>query len=417
MASVHPTQFGRVPQPCDSLSSDDLRASLDALTTTALSLLETLREYRKNGRPGHPLKALWRAYLASFILNLPDTNALIRRLQDDADLRALCGFRGVLPHRTTFNRFIQRLSRHATDVEGILAGLTCWLRELLPDLGDTVAVDSTTVRSHCNPNRSKVRRGVKRVSDPEASWTAKNSARAKTGGKEWHHGYKVHMVADANYGLPLGQIVTTASRNDSPELPRVIEHTKSLHPWFRPKVVIADRGYDALSNHEYLWGQNAIPVIHMRKPSHAKFHKGIYTEKGVPTCIGQTPMQYVGSHLEKGHLFRCRPEGCHLKGKLSGGSHHCADWVFEDPKSDPRLFGVIRRDGPEWRGYYVQRQAIERVFKSMKESRRLERHCVRGLRQIRLHILMSTLAFQVTALVRILVGEAEWMRWQVRKVA
>ena len=58
-------------------------------------------------------------------------------------------------------------------------------------------MDATTVRSHCNPNR-------KRVSDPEASWTAKNSARAKAGGKEWHHGYKVHMVADANYGLPLG---------------------------------------------------------------------------------------------------------------------------------------------------------------------------------------------------------------------
>ena len=135
MASVHSTQFSRVPLPCDSLSSDDLRASLEALTTTSLSLLETLREYRKNGRPGHSLTALWRAYLASFLINVPHTNALIRRLQDDADFRALCGFGDVLPHRTTFNRFIQRLSHHATEVEGILAGLTCRLREFLPDLG------------------------------------------------------------------------------------------------------------------------------------------------------------------------------------------------------------------------------------------------------------------------------------------
>ena len=71
MASAQSIQFSRISQPCDSLSSDDLRASLEALTTTSLSLLETLREYRKNGRPGHPLTALWRAYLASFILNLP----------------------------------------------------------------------------------------------------------------------------------------------------------------------------------------------------------------------------------------------------------------------------------------------------------------------------------------------------------
>ena len=57
---------------------------------------------------------------------------------------------------------------------------------------------------------------------------------------------------------------------------------------------------------------------------------------------------------------------------------------------------------------YRKRYAIERVFKSMKESRRLERHCVRGLRQITLHSLMSTIAFQATVLARLLEGEPEW---------
>ena len=103
-------------------------------------------------------------------------------------------------------------------------------------MGETVAVDGTTVRTHSNPNR-------RRISDPEASWTAKNSARAKAGGKEWHFGYKSHAVADVKYGVPLGQIVTTASRNDSPELPMVIEHTEALLPWFNPnppKDVLGD---------------------------------------------------------------------------------------------------------------------------------------------------------------------------------
>ena len=52
----------------------------------------------------------------------------------------------------------------------------------------------------------------------------------------------------------------------------------------------------------------------------------------------------------------------------------------------------------------------------MKESRRLERHCVRGLRQITLHALMSVMSFQATALVRVLTGQADRMRWMVRKV-
>ena len=128
-------------------------------------------------------------------------------------------------------------------------------------------------------------------------------------------------------------------------------------------------------------------------------------------------MTYVRSDPERGRLYRCPPEGCHLKGSFKGGTRHCMDWVWEDPAKDLRLFGVIRRDGPEWKAHYAKRQAIERVFKSLKESRRLERHCVRGLRQITLHVLMSVLAFQATALAKLLAGEAEWMRWMVRKVA
>ena len=186
------------------------RRRLDILDDAAL--LDLLQQYRPTGRQGYPLLALWRSYVASFILNLPHTNALIRRLSDDPKLRSLCGFSGALPHRTTFNRFIQRLSHHPDLVEGCFVQITGRLKDLLPDLGQEVAIDATTVRSHSNPNR-------KRISDPEASWTAKTSARSKQGGKEWFFGYKVHMAADANYGVPIAHFVTTAKRNDSPELP------------------------------------------------------------------------------------------------------------------------------------------------------------------------------------------------------
>ena len=210
MARLDYSQLSSCPQ--DSLSS--IFSNLDDGP-----LLNRLQQYRRTGRPGYPLKPLWRAYVSSFLLNLPHTNALIRRLHEYPDLRNLCGFGDELPGRRTFNRFIQRLSYHADLVEACLAKLTDRLKVLLPDLGQTVAVDSTTVRSHSNPNR-------RRISDPEASWTAKNSARARKDGREWHWGYKLHMVADAKYGVSLGQTVTTASRNDSPELPRLMDHAQ-----------------------------------------------------------------------------------------------------------------------------------------------------------------------------------------------
>ena len=98
------------------------------------ALLARLQEYRPVGRHGYHLQALWRAYVGSFVLNLAHTNALIRRLEDNPEFRALCGFAGPLPHRTTFNRFIQRLSHHADLVEATFADLTHQLKALIPGL-------------------------------------------------------------------------------------------------------------------------------------------------------------------------------------------------------------------------------------------------------------------------------------------
>ena len=102
------------------------------------------------------LQALRRGYVASFVLNLPHTNALIRRLQDDLILRFICRFGKSLPHRTTFNRFIQRMAHHADLVKVCFARLTDRLKELLPDLGQEVAIDATVVRTHSNPDRKQV---------------------------------------------------------------------------------------------------------------------------------------------------------------------------------------------------------------------------------------------------------------------
>ena len=79
------------------------------------------------------------------------------------------------------------------------------------------------------------------------------------------------------------------------------------------------------------------------------------------------------------------------------------DELWENRSDNPRLFGPLR-------------QAVERVFKSLKESRRLERHHVRGLRRVGLHAAMSALGFAATLLVNVLAG-AERPRWMVRKVA
>ena len=385
---------------------DELETTLAQLNDQPL--LTRLAAYRRTGRPGYPLRALWRASVCSYLLDHKYTNVLVRELEDDSDFRKFCGFTGRPPHRTTVLRFFHRLAHHPELVEAAFVNLTEQIKALLPDLGRVVAIDSTVVRSHSNPNRTH-------ISDPEASWTAKTSARAKKARREWYWGYKLHMVADANYGLPLAHLTTTAKRNDSPLLPKVYAHAEELYKWLRPDAAIADRGYDALSNHEYLDQKGIVPIIKIKKPAHVKLREGIYTNDGVPTCIGQVPMRYVRSDPQKGHLYRC--VGCPLAKSVKGGIRHCDTEVWEDPTQNIRMFGAIRREGPEWKALYDKRQAIERVFKSMKQSRRLEKHGFRGLRKITLHALMSVLAYQSTALVKLQAGRQDEMRWMVRRVA
>ena len=120
-------------------------------------------------------------------------------------------------------------------------------------------------------------------------------------------------------------------------------------------------------------GRGAIPIIAIRKPSprSAKgLREGLYTAEGRPTCIGMVPMEYVRSDSRRGHLFRCPPEGCHLRDRK--GVRYCHDEEWLDRQDNPRVFGKVPRWTREWKNLYKLRQSVERVFKSQKESRRLE---------------------------------------------
>ena len=128
-------------------------------------------------------------------------------------------------------------------------------------------------------------------------------------------------------------------------------------------------------------------------------------------------MEYVRSDPERGHLYRCRTGGCQLLTRK--GVRYCDDQVWEKAEGNLRLFGPtgMRRNSQEWNDLYAKRWSIERTFKSLKQSRRLERHYIRGIAQVRLHCLMAVLTYQATVLVSIQAGSRGRMRWMVAKVA
>ena len=117
------------------------------------------------------------------------------------------------------------------------------------------------------------------------------------------------------------------------------------------------------------------------------------------------------------HLFRCPEAGCPLKAKNSGAVLYCDSEVWEDPMENLRTVGIVWRGSEEWDHHYAKRMSIERIFRSLKHSRGLEGHMVRGMAKIRLLASLSLLTYQATTLARIKVGDRKHLRKMRVKVA
>ena len=380
-----------------------LHTVLDGIDDGAV--LVALQRPQRPGRPAYPVRALWRASLSKYALNIRFTVDLVARLQASKAFRAVCGFASAVPSESTFSRFLARLRALQPVVDECQSAMVSRLAEALPGVGVSVSVDSTGFPAYANPNR-------KTISDPDARWGVKTSNRAKSGSTEWVFGYKLHQLNCADHGVPLASVVTSAEVNDTGVLRPLLEQALENHPWLKPGYLIADRGYDSLANHKAVLEAGVTSVIHIRK-STAKdgLHDGIFDSKGSPTCMGKASMEFVRTDPESGrHLFQCKPGGCPLKAKSNGGWKYCDSEVWEDPLTNLRVIGVLPRAAPEWKRQYKKRTGIERTFRSLKHSRLLDRHSFRGIAKVRLHATLSLLAYTATMLARATQGDLARVR-------
>ena len=372
-------------------------------------LLTTLQEIRHTGRPGYPFRSMWRAWLAKYILSIRYNVDLVARLHSSARLREVCGFDGPVPSESTFCRFFSRLADFQPLVEQCLVAVTDRIGAKLPNFGKIVAADASVFPTYGNPDRKTAQGNP--CGDMDSKWGFKNSVRTKEKEEvEWCFGYKMHAIADALYGIPLGFVLTPANTNESPLLPEVVRKAQAAYKHLKPRFLLADRQYDSDNNFRFLYKRKITPVIHIRKPSNNReLHRGIYSPRGSPTCQGGKEMQYISTDHDTGHhLFRCPEGGCPLKSKK--GVHYCADEIWEDPADEPRIVGTLPRASPLWRRLYRKRWSIERMFRSLKHSRNLDQHCFRGMRKVLLHSTLSMLTYSATALARLNAGDGKRMR-------
>jgi hypothetical protein len=318
-------------------------------------------------------------------------NGLIRELRRNGSLRRLVGIEGVesVPKPWHFSRFMGKLSKpeNLAMVREVFEGAIDSLRDMLPELGESIAIDGTGIRSWCNGFR-------KEPSDGDAGWGMRRKCNedGSEGIDKWY-GYTVELAVDTKYEIPLGFEVISANTNECRRLPVVLKDMKSRHPWLGVKHVIADKGYDSRSNCRFVLHElDALPIIPMRltQENDKPFAGEICycTENGTPLCDCGDKMIYAGRD-GKYLKFRCPRHGEPLGGPCSASKYGrvLKIAITENERRWPGLW----RGSKKFARLYRRRSAVERVNSRLKEHLCLDDQHVRGIGKTTVNVSLSLL--------------------------
>lgn len=391
-------------------------------------LMRDLERERKNGRDDYPVRAVWNSILAGIVYQHPSIESLRRELRRNAQLRQLCGFdpaRGerAVPPAWVYSRFLKKLMARQELLEAMFNRLVEELAQQLPDFGRILAIDGKALASFARGRKRQTDKGKpdgRRELD--ADWGQKTLRGEREGGSTWEKvvrwfGFKLHLVVDALYELPVTFKVTRASASEIKQGHRLIdqmaEHTPTILK--RCEYWLADRGYDDGKLHTKLWEEHGIkPVIDIRNlwrdGEDTRLLTGwanvVYDYKGqvycyCPQSARRRPMAYGGFEKERGTLkYRCPAR--HY-GLTCMGMDRCrVKGAVRIPlKEDPRIFTPLARSSYAWKQIYKKRTAVERVNSRLDRVFGFEEHYIRGLKKMTLRCTLALLVMLVMALGRV----------------
>jgi hypothetical protein len=395
-------------------------------------LMRVLEEERGRGRDDYPVRAMWNFIIAMIVFGHPRFADAIRELSRNVQLRFICGFGiGKIPCAVNVSRFVANLEKHQFLIDEILFALVAKLGELLPDFGEDVAIDSKWVESlarRVSENKEAGRRG-----EHDAAWGKKEYKGRRPDGTEWTKvvlcfGFKLHVLVDANYELPLAYMVTNAAGSDIVYGKELFEHLEKKKPEIikRIKHCMGDRAYDDAELIQYLKGLGIKAVIDKRdmwRDEHEKEvpgYEGIYyNEKGEVFCYSpekgeRHEMRPAGYCAERDCLrMKCPAKMCGISCSEADTCTHTKN--IRIPLSvDERIFTQIARPSYKWKDYYNKRTSVERVFSRLDVSFGFEEKKLRGKVRMRLLGSMALIVMNAMAVGRVREKTPQLMRSLVK---
>jgi transposase len=403
-------------------------------------LMQSLESHRGKGRDDYPVRAMWNSILAGIVYQHASIESLRRELMRNAQLRQLCGFdllKGIdaVPSSNAYTNFLKRLIAHMDMIDSVFCELVDRLSELLEGFGQVLAIDSKAMKSRA---RRVSRSGsVDLRGEIDADKGFKTYRGRRCDGSTWEtvkswFGFKLHLIVDAEYELPVAYSVTKASASDLTVGKKMIDDLAVERPSVLEiaQLLLGDKAYDDTDLIRKLWDEHNIkPVIDIRdlwKIDGARLVHGqtnvSHDYKGTVYCHCpvqwvKRPMAFGGFEKDRGTLkYRCaaRHYGLDCAGRQRC---HISDNIRIDIESNRRIFTPLARSSYKWKTMYNKRSAVERVNSRMDESFGFEKHFIRGGNKMKVRCGLALIVMLGMAYGRVRQKQYERMRSLVTSVA
>jgi hypothetical protein len=404
------------------------------------ALMRKFESQRSKGRDDYPVRAVWNSILAGIVYQHQSIESLRRELMRNAQLRSLCGFdllKGIdaVPSANAYTNFLKQLIKHLDLVEAIFYNLVEKLRSHLPDFGKTLAADSKAVRSRARRQSSNNRidgrgeadadRGVKTYKGKRRNNSTWESI------KSWF-GFKLHLIVDADYDLPVDYMVTKASASDITVGREMIDEIASKRPHMLEKAefFLADKGFDDTTLIKRLWYEHTIkPVIDIRDTWKIDGARLVPSQRNVthdykgtvychcPVTWAKREMAYGGFEKKRDTLkYRCPAKYYGLECK---GRKRCCvgDCIRIKISGNPRIFTAVARSSYMWKTIYKKRSSVERVNSRLDESFGFEKHFIRGIKKMKLRCCLALMVMLAMAYGRVKEKQTDRIRSLVQPAA
>jgi len=401
-------------------------------------LMNTLELERGKGRDEFPIRAMWNSILAGVVFQHISIESLRRELSRNAQLRFMCGFtrkKGV-PAAYVYSRFFKKLFEKEEMINEIFDQLVNELEKLLPEFGKNLAIDGKAISSlSTGVNKNKKEDGRR---DLDADWAKKEYKGVREDGTPWSKvvkwfGYRIHLIVDADYELPVAFEVTKASTSEVKQAHKMIENLDKKHPELIEacETFEGDKGYDDSKLNMILWDDYAIkPVIDIRnmwkdgEKTHQllDYENVVYNYKGNVYCVCMDTG--VQREMCVGGFEKDRKEHGTLR-KLCPAMQYGIECKYMDKclvkqgiridiEVDRRVFTPIDRASYKWEKTYNKRTSVERVNSRLDESFGFEKHYIRGKKKMKVRCGIALCVMLAMAVGRIKQNQADKMRSLVK---